>query len=123
MHGCLVPTNPIIAIAETSRVLLSATPTQEVADSILEWVSLLHVRTPVCNVMLIASHFDMLRGATQQENEQLLATVEERCVTPKPPHAGSVERQFRLSRSLLCFSVRAGMFYRPWRPRSWRCPN
>eukprot|EP00903_Cladosiphon_okamuranus_P012364 g11589.t3 len=45
--------------------------------NILEWVSLLHMRTPLCTVMLVASHYDMLRG-TPEENKQLLATVEER---------------------------------------------
>eukprot|EP00903_Cladosiphon_okamuranus_P019169 g17631.t1 len=45
--------------------------------NILEWESLLHIRTPLCTVMLVASHYDMLRG-TPEKNKQLLATVEER---------------------------------------------
>eukprot|EP00752_Nemacystus_decipiens_P013632 g12085.t2 len=49
-----------------------------VDENILEWVSSLHMRAPVCNVMLAASHFDMLHGATHQQNKQLLVTVEER---------------------------------------------
>lgn len=76
-------------------VLLSSTPPQAIEDSILEWVNLLHMRTPLCTVMLVGSHFDMLRGATHQDNDQLLATVEARYVYPKPPYA----RQTRHGRS------------------------
>ena len=37
------------------------------------------MRTPLCTVMLVASHYDELHGAPE-ENEQLLVTVEQRCV-------------------------------------------
>jgi len=40
-------------------------------------VSLLHMRTPLCTVMLVASHYDLLRGAPP-ENEELLKDVEKR---------------------------------------------
>eukprot|EP00752_Nemacystus_decipiens_P001882 g1813.t1 len=51
---------------------------QAIEDNILEWVSLLHLRTPLCTVMLVASHFDQLGGATLEENKQLLVDVERR---------------------------------------------
>lgn len=63
---------------------LTPTRPQAIEENILEWVSLLHVRTPLCTVMLVASHYDMLHGALR-ENEQLLMTLEERCVIPKMP--------------------------------------
>lgn len=36
------------------------------------------MRTPVCTVMLVASHYDKLVGATPEDNEQLLMVVEKR---------------------------------------------
>ena len=60
-------------------VLTSECRSQAIEDNILEWVSLLHMRTPLCTVMLVASHYDMLHGSPE-ENEQLLVNVEERCV-------------------------------------------
>eukprot|EP00752_Nemacystus_decipiens_P006448 g5808.t1 len=51
---------------------------QVIEDNILEWVYLLHLRTPLCTVMLVASHFDELGGATLEENKQLLVDVEGR---------------------------------------------
>eukprot|EP00752_Nemacystus_decipiens_P017775 g15937.t1 len=50
---------------------------EAIEDNIMEWVSLLHMRTPLCTVMLVASHYDMLHG-TPEENDRLLATVEKR---------------------------------------------
>eukprot|EP00903_Cladosiphon_okamuranus_P017025 g15690.t1 len=50
---------------------------EAIERNILEWVSLLHMRTPLCTVMLVASHYDVLHGTTE-ENEQLLVTVEQR---------------------------------------------
>lgn len=60
-----------------SPVLSSVSSLQAVEQNILEWVSLLHMRTPLCTVVLVASHFDMLRG-TPEENEQLLSSVQQR---------------------------------------------
>eukprot|EP00903_Cladosiphon_okamuranus_P010529 g9959.t1 len=48
-----------------------------IEKNILEWVSLLHMRTPLCTVMLVGSHYDLLDG-TPEDNEQLLVTVEKR---------------------------------------------
>eukprot|EP00752_Nemacystus_decipiens_P017825 g15981.t1 len=50
---------------------------EAIGHNILEWVSLLHMRTPLCTVILVASHVDMLHGAPER-NEQLLETVERR---------------------------------------------
>lgn len=69
-------------------VLLSVPLPQAVEINILEWVSLLHMRTPLCTVLLVASHYDMLLG-TPEENEQLLGTVEQRFV-----HTYSRNRRF-----------------------------
>ena len=73
------PTIPLTMMFMLSFVLLSTSGLKAIEDNILEWVSLLHMRTPLCTVMLVASHYDELRG-TPEENEQLLATVEKRCV-------------------------------------------
>ena len=48
---------------------------QAIQENIMEWVCLLHIRTPVCTVMLVASHYDMLDDATPEDNEQLLVDV------------------------------------------------
>lgn len=56
---------------------LSERRMQAVEDNMLEWVSLLHMRTPLCTVLLVASHCDVLKGTTE-EKKQLLATVERR---------------------------------------------
>eukprot|EP00903_Cladosiphon_okamuranus_P010532 g9962.t1 len=50
---------------------------EAIEDNILEWVSLLHMRTPLCTVMLVGSHCDLLDG-TPEDNEQLLLAVEKR---------------------------------------------
>eukprot|EP00752_Nemacystus_decipiens_P010711 g9538.t3 len=50
---------------------------EAIEDNILDWVSLLHMRTPLCTVMLVASHYDKLQGAPE-ENKQLLKSVEQR---------------------------------------------
>lgn len=68
------PRLPIVPL-----MLLVATRPQAIEHNILEWVSLLHMRTPLCIVMLVASHYDVLHG-TPEENEQLLGTVEQRYV-------------------------------------------
>eukprot|EP00752_Nemacystus_decipiens_P016836 g15068.t1 len=50
---------------------------EAIEDNILEWVSLIHMRAPLCTVMLVATHVDLLHGAPE-ENKQVLLAVEQR---------------------------------------------
>eukprot|EP00903_Cladosiphon_okamuranus_P006480 g6339.t1 len=53
---------------------------QAIQENTLEWVYILHMRTPVCTVMLVASHCDMLVDATPEEKKQFLMVVNKRQV-------------------------------------------
>ena len=86
-------------------LLYRCSAAQAIEDNILEWVSLLHMRTPVCTVMLVASHYDLLFGEPL-ENEKLLEDVERRQVVDtllsgiRAGRCSSVVDPFRQSRNV-----------------------
>ncbi len=85
-------------------LVVHCAPPKAIEDNILEWVSLLHIRTPLCTVMLVASHYDMLHGAPE-ENKELLLTVEQRCVPSKPVYGLDAKNDNLSNPSHLIFIV------------------